>query len=624
MQAIHLTLVFVVTKSVIKILISNNHLYCNLVINYTYFVYMDRKVTSCLDSNSVRSLLVIILFCISISIIGTVGVTAVEAQPANGINELSGDLSYDELSLQNDTDSSNRAHVNKSELPYEDRIQYNDNLQANGSWGPPAPINGTAKTVQTKRTNGANGSGSASYDFQTGEVTRQDSAETAVRSDRVLSERGSITEQFQQEKVIGNDDRDRIQSTSLFPWSSIVELQITADNGARYTCSGSIISENGNNYHALTAGHCVYLHDNGGWADSITVIPAADSNNKPFHEAQVVSARTYDSGWIQDEDPKFDFALLTLDRSIGNFTGAMGYGYEGEDNDIYSHSSTHVAGYPGDKPPSTMWHDSDTGMGTIGSFGSSDKIHKYEMDTAGGMSGGPVWVEDYFGNGNTYQLTVHTYASNNDYNFGTRINQNKFNDVQGWIDQDETNYPPNNKPDLVDDGAEWSVFTPTTVASGHTFTVSSDVRNIGTAQSGCFNVTYYASNDTTITPAHDHEIGSTTSCNIEPFTSKNAEFEGSFPSTVPDETYYVGWAVDSNNDVTEFSESNNKAINTSMTLTVDSLSAVYPPNSTVSQYDGNGNGQIEQNELVDGLVAYSNDQISQSELIDILKAYSDS
>lgn len=561
---------------------------------------------------------VIWIICLVILCASTVG--AASATTAGSYTPADPAADHVPPSSGSDTTEISASSRNKSELPYRDRVKYNDKLQHNRTWGPPIQVNHTPSRIETADSNAS--SEIVSYNLGTDEVTVDDTA-IESRSSSPESRTGS-TDQVQTEGVISNDDRNRIQNTNLFPYSAVVELQITTQTNKRYTCSGSIINESGKNHHVLTAGHCAYLHDEGGWAKSITVVPAADENVKPFYEAESTNVHTY-TEWIQNEEPKFDFALLTLDRSVGNYTGAFGYGYKGEENSIYSDGSTHVAGYPGDKPPSTMWHDGDTGLGTIEEYGISDRLHKYEMDTAGGMSGGPVWVHNYDGNDEYFQLTVHAYDnSGNGFNYGTRINPNKFNDLTNWTDSAGTTVPPNDKPNLVDDGVQWANFTPQNVSSTQSVEVFNDVRNIGTAQSECFNVTYYASNDTSISSTQDFKIGSTTTCNVTPFTSKDSKFSGSIPSTIPNGTYYVGWIIDSENEVDEFSESDNREVITNTKLTVSSQTTGYPASSVPAKFDANSDGKIDQGELVDGLQAYSNDNIEQSELVDLLVAYSNS
>jgi ribosomal protein S27AE len=90
----------------------------------------------------------------------------------------------------------------------------------------------------------------------------------------------------------------------------------------------------------------------------------------------------------------------------------------------------HTAGYPGDLEfGEYMYYVSDTGE-------SADEFnHWYWMDTAGGQSGSPVWAEI---NGSGYILSIHAYEyiGGAYANFGTRLDQDKFDQLNTWLAAD--------------------------------------------------------------------------------------------------------------------------------------------------------------------------------------------
>jgi PKD repeat protein len=190
------------------------------------------------------------------------------------------------------------------------------------------------------------------------------------------------------------------------------------------------------------------------------------------------------------------------------------------------------------------------------------------MDTAGCMSGGPVWLYNYWGNKERYIVTVHAYGrKGEDSNYGTRLTNNKFNDINDWLDEDSRS---TDKPDLVDDGTKWAGFSPDPVTHGEELTVWNDVRNVGTASTGCFWVDYYASADYTISASEDYLIGYDQVCDVDPFTYKDAQSTLTISSDdVPSGDYVVGAIIDSQDDVDEFSESNNKMVITDDFLEVN-------------------------------------------------------
>jgi len=361
--------------------------------------------------------------------------------------------------------------------------------------------------------------------------------------------------------VFPPDDRAQITDTTVFPWRTICSLLITMPNGKQYFGTGAIIGiPGGHGFHVLTAGHNVHDPDDGGWADSVKVIPGLNGNYMPYYYAWAAHVRSY-TAWTQDRDQRHDWALLTLDRNLGDFTGWMGRKTALSFDPIYT-GWLHTAGYPGDKgmPPITMWYDADYGR-------SADEYnHWYYMDTYRGQSGSPVWrLED----SERYILSVHTYGDQGSgSNKGTRLNKEKYDHITTWRDEDT---PPTDKADLIDDGQAYSGFSPTTITPGQNFQVWCDVRNIGTADSGGFHVSYYASTNNIIS-ASDYLIGSDYVPSISPFLYGNSDWSGAFPS-IPAGTYYVGWIIDGSGQVSEFDKTNNIAYKDSYQLVVN-----LPPN----------------------------------------------
>jgi len=199
------------------------------------------------------------------------------------------------------------------------------------------------------------------------------------------------------------DDRVRITPTTSYPWRTICRLLITFPSGGQYIGSGAIIGcPDGQGNHVLTAGHCVYNPDEGGWATSIQVVPALDDGYMPYGSAWATIIRTY-TGWTQYQDHRHDWAVLTLDRDIGEYTGWMGRKTADPSDPVYT-GILNTAGYPGDKGGNTMWFDSDYGR-------TADEYnHWYYMDTYGGQSGSPVWVY-YSSTGERYILAIHAYGN---------------------------------------------------------------------------------------------------------------------------------------------------------------------------------------------------------------------
>ena len=444
------------------------------------------------------------------------------------------------------------------------------------------------------------------YDLATGDVTRIASSDASQQPlvpglTQVEPFSGLIPPGFVPESVLPPDDRVRVYTTESYPWRTICKLFITANDNSNWVCSGSIIGcPDGHGYHILTAGHCVYMHDHGGWVNSIEVVPGLDYDYMPYNYAWATFMRSY-TGWTSSADHRHDWAMVTLDRNIGDYTGWMGR-ITTSDMSWYE-NGFNSAGYPTDLDCGVtnssglcMYFDFDYGRTA------NEYNHWYYMDTFGGQSGMPVW---YYDDPNRYIATIHAYGNDGSgSNHGTRLNTDKFDRIITWCNSDT---PPTDYADLIDDGQSYSGFSPTTVTPGQSFHAWCDVRNIGTASSGGFYVSFYASTNTNITTS-DYLIGSDYVSSIFPFNWSDADWNGTFPC-IPPGTYYVGWIIDRYGNVTEFNEGNNTAYKEAYQLTIPSYAMI-----TVTSPDGAeewGSGHIH-NITWDRLCFYDNVKIQHS------------
>lgn len=363
--------------------------------------------------------------------------------------------------------------------------------------------------------------------------------------------------------VHGDDDRIRVTPTELFPFQSIVRFTTDYPDGSTTICSGAVVGSQ----HILTAGHCVHSATRGGWATDLDIFPAQDDDRRFFGEVDEATIRSY-SGWTVDQNSDHDWALITTDTSIGDFTGWMGR----EVRDVASFNAgvnLNTAGYPGDL--------SDGAVEMYRAFGATDSANDLRvfysglegLDTSGGQSGSALWnynasTEERFIN------TIHTTGGST-LNGGTRLNQDKFDRILTWMDDDVSANPPTDLPDLVDwdlwFGSDLASMNKTSVAPGESYEVTSFSRNNGTLASGNMNVTFYASTNTIISTA-DFELGSVSLGSIDPFAWESTVLDlDSFPN-IPAGTYNIGWIIDSGSSVTELNESNNTGYIASQQLVV--------------------------------------------------------
>jgi V8-like Glu-specific endopeptidase len=219
------------------------------------------------------------------------------------------------------------------------------------------------------------------------------------------------------EIVHGRDDRVRVWNTRPYPWRTICDLEIRTKTGGSGGCTGAFIGPR----VVLTAGHCLYLHAHGGWARSIKVIPGRNGSQEPYGSA-VGTYFISTKGWVQNRNSNYDYGVIVLpsNKKLGNTVGWMGLA-------SLSFSSllgllVNSSGYPGDKPTGTQWWNANRILSV-----SSRRIY-YQIDTAGGQSGSPVWR---YRNGKRHIIGIHT-TGGAPFNGATRIIKPVFDNLVKW------------------------------------------------------------------------------------------------------------------------------------------------------------------------------------------------
>lgn len=220
------------------------------------------------------------------------------------------------------------------------------------------------------------------------------------------------------EVIIGADERIRVHGTATYPWSAIVHLRIVADNGAVLGGTGFLISPR----TIITAGHCVFLHERGGWARSIEVVPGRNGAQRPFgtFTAPRASLRSV-TGWTSSKQRTHDYGAIILPGNArpGAQTGT--FGFASRNDNFLLGSALNLSGYPGDKP-NEQWFMAQRTKSV------AERVITYDIDTVGGQSGSPVWVLQ---NNQRYAVGVHTNGHTSG-NSATRINGNVFDRLLAW------------------------------------------------------------------------------------------------------------------------------------------------------------------------------------------------
>jgi len=219
------------------------------------------------------------------------------------------------------------------------------------------------------------------------------------------------------EVIIGADNRVRISPTTAFPWRAICALKITAQDNSRWIGTGFLVSPR----TVITAGHCIFMHDRGGWAKSIEVIPAMNDAARPFGSGVSTTFRSVE-GWTQSKNRNYDYGAIILPQNYrpGATTGVFGFAVK---DDAYIRNSVlNLSGYPGDKGGNQQW------FMALQPKAVSTRVITYDIDTMGGQSGAPVWAK--VGEARTV-LGIHTNGHSSG-NSATRIVLPVFNNLQTW------------------------------------------------------------------------------------------------------------------------------------------------------------------------------------------------
>jgi glutamyl endopeptidase len=219
------------------------------------------------------------------------------------------------------------------------------------------------------------------------------------------------------EVVIGKDDRIQITNTTTIPWRWICALRITAANNTSWIGTGWLVGPR----TVITAGHCVFMHGQGGWVKRVEVIPGSNGAQRPYGSAVATSFRSV-SGWAQGSNRDYDYGAIILPPA-NRYGSQLGYfGYASLSTPSLMGLTLNLSGYPGDKPTGTQWFHARKATLVL------PRSIVYNIDTAGGQSGAPVWRSL---NGQRHVVGIHTNGSQLG-NSATRIVTPVFNNIKQW------------------------------------------------------------------------------------------------------------------------------------------------------------------------------------------------
>lgn len=231
-----------------------------------------------------------------------------------------------------------------------------------------------------------------------------------------IDEESSLNRSFSEPELVEN--------TSTYPASANVKLFIKYPNTSNmYVGSGIMVSKN----IVLTAGHCVYDQEHGGWATWIKVVPAYRNGTEPFGHAFATCTYSWQA-WTENRNFEWDMGEIALDWCIGLQSSCFGFGTNTDD--FFTSHTFHNYSYPAASP-----YDGTEMYYRKGNFDApSTETLYFNNKSYGGQSGSGFYYKDADGYRYVYAVLSN---SNPDRSGCTRITTQKFNYIKELVDKNQ-------------------------------------------------------------------------------------------------------------------------------------------------------------------------------------------
>ncbi len=181
------------------------------------------------------------------------------------------------------------------------------------------------------------------------------------------------------------DERQKVVDTSGLPFKAICKL-LTISAGGRHLVGTGWLTHSNKLY---TAGHNVFDHDEGGWMQSVVVVPGMAGENEPigrYTAAELLADRR----WTDRRSKRFDMGAIKLSAHVPHdafLVPTLGDGDEAT-----------VCGYASDRDMGRFQYRMRE------SIRKEDGQYRYMIDTYGGQGGAPLLL------GSNKSIGIHNYG----------------------------------------------------------------------------------------------------------------------------------------------------------------------------------------------------------------------